>query len=231
MPPITRYAKLVAHPGQGDALASVLLEAAEALRSHPGCDLYLVNRTPGEPDVVRVTELWRDEAALQAGAPSPEDPLVVRAMELIAEGEQLDLEPVGGVGLPARPQDGWTLRHLPEEHDDAADFGIGEQQEARFPREQLGLERTGLSLHNVKPGQRQPFGHRHANAEETYVVTGGSGTARIEDEDVELRSGDALRVAPGLARAFQAGPDGLDVLAFGPRHEGDGDVLPGWWGS
>ena len=60
-------------------------------------------------------------------------------------------------------------------------------------------------------------------------MLGGSGQAKLEDQIVELRALDAIRVAPGVTRAFQAGPDGLELLAFGPRHVGDGDVLPGWW--
>jgi len=62
-----------------------------------------------------------------------------------------------------------------------------------------------------------------------YVVLRGSGQAKLDDQLVELRTLDAIRVAPGVTRAFQAGRDGLELLAFGPRHDGDGDVLPGWW--
>jgi hypothetical protein len=40
---------------------------------------------------------------------------------------------------------------------------------------------------------------------------------------------DALRVAPGVIRAFEAGSDGVELLAFGPRHEGDGEVIQNWW--
>ena len=102
-------------------------------------------------------------------------------------------------------------------------------QEARFAKDELEAEQTGVSYQRVKPGKRQAFAHRHERAEEVYVVLGGSGQAKLEDQLVELRALDAIRVAPGVTRAFQAGPDGLELLAFGPRHDGDGDVLPGWW--
>jgi hypothetical protein len=36
---------------------------------------------------------------------------------------------------------------------------------------------------------------------------------------------DAIRVAAEVARAFEAGPDGLELLVFGPHHEKDGEVL------
>jgi hypothetical protein len=28
-----------------------------------------------------------------------------------------------------------------------------------------------------------------------------------------------------VARAFEAGPDGLELLVFGPHHQGDGEIL------
>jgi len=46
---------------------------------------------------------------------------------------------------------------------------------------------------------------------------------------VELAPLDAVRVSPGLARAFQAGPDGLEVLVFGPRVQADGEMVPDFW--
>ena len=123
----------------------------------------------------------------------------------------------------------FTLKNLAEVNDSAPKFGFAEVQEARFANDELEAEQTGVSYQRVKPGKRQAFAHRHERAEEVYVVLGGSGQAKLEDQLVELRALDAIRVAPGVTRAFQAGPDGLELLAFGPRHDGDGDVLPGWW--
>ena len=123
----------------------------------------------------------------------------------------------------------FTVKNLAEVEDSAPKFGFAEVQEARFANDELEAEQTGVSYQCVKPGKRQAFAHRHERAEEVYVVLGGSGQAKLEDQIVELRALDAIRVAPGVTRAFQAGPDGLELLAFGPRHDGDGDVLPGWW--
>ena len=123
----------------------------------------------------------------------------------------------------------FTLKNLRDVEDSAQKFGIGETQEARFAKDELGAEQTGLSHHRVKPGKRQAFGHRHERAEEVYVVLSGSGRAKLEEEIVELGVLDALRVSPGVTRAFQAGPEGLELLAFGPRADGDGELLPGWW--
>ena len=125
--------------------------------------------------------------------------------------------------------DAYTHRNLRDVTDSAPKAGFGEVQEARFASGELATERTGLSMHRVKPGKRQAFGHKHDEAEEVYVVLSGSGRVKLDDEIVELAERDALRVAPGVIRQFEAGDDGLEILAFGQRHEGDGDILPGWW--
>ena len=123
----------------------------------------------------------------------------------------------------------FTLKNLRDVEDSAQRFGIGDIQEARFAKDELGAEQTGLSHLRVKPGKRQAFGHRHDRAEEVYVVLSGSRRAKLEEEIVELDVLDAIRVAPGVTRAFQAGPEGLELLAFGPRADGDGELVQGWW--
>ena len=41
---------------------------------------------------------------------------------------------------------------------------------------------------------------------------------------------DAIRVAPKVARGFEAGPEGLELLVFGPHHDKDGElVTEGFW--
>jgi len=52
---------------------------------------------------------------------------------------------------------------------------------------------------------------------------------KLDDEIVELATLDAVRVAPGVTRAFEGGEEGMEFLAFGPRHEGDGEIIPNWW--
>lgn len=123
----------------------------------------------------------------------------------------------------------YTVKKLTEVADVAAEHGMAETHEARFANADLGTEATGLSHHRLKPGRRQPFGHRHDVAEEVYVVLSGSGRVKLDDEIVSLSELDAIRVSPGVTRAFEAGDEGLEMLAFGPRSEGDGEILPGWW--
>jgi mannose-6-phosphate isomerase-like protein (cupin superfamily) len=124
---------------------------------------------------------------------------------------------------------GYTLKNLGEVEDIAAKHGFGEQGEARFATADLDAQHTGISLHHLRPGMRQAFGHRHTEAEEVYVVLSGSGSIALGHEVLELRALDAVRVAPDVTRAFEAGADGMQILAVGPRHEGDGEIVPGWW--
>ena len=123
----------------------------------------------------------------------------------------------------------YTIKKLTEVEDSAPRFGMAENQEAHFATEDLDAEGTGVSHQRVKPDKRQAFGHRHDDAEEVYVVIAGSGRIKLDDEIVEVEALDAIRVAPGVTRQFEGGPDGIEFVAFGPRHEGDGEVLPGWW--
>jgi mannose-6-phosphate isomerase-like protein (cupin superfamily) len=123
----------------------------------------------------------------------------------------------------------YTHKKLTEVKDSAPEFGLGDNQEARFAKNDLDAEDTGVSHHRLKAGKRQPFGHKHEEAEEVYVVMAGSGRINLDGDVVEVEALDAIRVSPGVTRAFEAGPDGLEVLAVGPRHDGDGEVIQGWW--
>jgi quercetin dioxygenase-like cupin family protein len=124
----------------------------------------------------------------------------------------------------------YTICNLGEVEDRAAGFGMGEIQEARFPREPLGAQATGLAYHRLKPGRRQAFGHRHKQAEEVCVVLSGSGRVVLDGEVKELRRLDAVRIAPQVLRAFEAGPEGMELLVFGPHHEQDGEMVKeGFW--
>jgi mannose-6-phosphate isomerase-like protein (cupin superfamily) len=113
--------------------------------------------------------------------------------------------------------------------DSAAQHGLSDTQEARFPRADLRAEQTGLNFLTIKPSRREAFAHRHERAEEIYVVLSGSGRVKLDDELVELEPLDTVRVGPGVTRSFEAGAEGLEVLIFGPHVEGDGEIVEDFW--
>jgi mannose-6-phosphate isomerase-like protein (cupin superfamily) len=95
----------------------------------------------------------------------------------------------------------------------------------RFAREALRSRELGVSRFTYAPGARMPWGHRHREQEEVYVVVGGSGRAKLDDEIIELKVSDVLRVAPAVIRSFEAGPDGLDVICIGGHKPEGGDTV------
>ncbi|HTS97707.1 MAG TPA: antibiotic biosynthesis monooxygenase family protein [Streptosporangiaceae bacterium] len=96
---VARYGKAVARPGQGDELAGILLAAAEGLAGDPGCELYLVSRQKGEPDVIWVTELWRSQADLDASLRQVRgSDSAARAMALVQSWDMIELDLLGGKG-------------------------------------------------------------------------------------------------------------------------------------
>jgi mannose-6-phosphate isomerase-like protein (cupin superfamily) len=106
---------------------------------------------------------------------------------------------------------------------------MGEIGEARYLREDVGAERIGLTFYRMNPGKRGGFGHRHEQAEEMYVVLSGSGRVKVDDEILDLAPRDVVRVAPASVREFEAGPDGMEMIATGTHFEGDGEMLQDWW--
>lgn len=124
----------------------------------------------------------------------------------------------------------YTLVNLGEVEDLAPEHGI-EGLESRFARTALGMEKGGVSLLRLSPGFRVPFGHRHGEQEEVYVLLSGGARMKLEDEVVELRPLDAVRVPGAVARSMEAGPDGAEILAFGApdTQNRDAELVPGFW--
>ena len=122
----------------------------------------------------------------------------------------------------------WTKKNF----DDLRDVSPPDVQiQWRFGREALGSPELGVSRFTYEPGARMPWGHRHREQEEAYVVVGGSGRAKLDDEVVELALWDVLRVAPRVARSFEAGAQGLDVICIGTRRPegGDNEQVDDFW--
>jgi mannose-6-phosphate isomerase-like protein (cupin superfamily) len=103
--------------------------------------------------------------------------------------------------------------------------------EAYFGRKHLDSEHLGVSYFRYGPGFRSGMGHSHREQEEVYVVVNGSGRIKLNDDIVELRQWDVVRVAPATVRALEGGPEGLEFIAIGAdRPEGgDGVRAENWW--
>jgi mannose-6-phosphate isomerase-like protein (cupin superfamily) len=126
---------------------------------------------------------------------------------------------------------GYTVQNLKEVEDQAPKFGLSPHLEARMARVPLELQNFGVSYQRIEPNFRVPFGHKHKNQEEVYVVISGSLRAKLEDELIELRQWDALRVDKNVTRGFEGGPEGAEIVAIGAPNTGPGDaeVAQGWW--
>jgi quercetin dioxygenase-like cupin family protein len=107
---------------------------------------------------------------------------------------------------------GWTKKHLSRLRDTSP---AGSPMRWVMTRDAVGSTQVGVSRFTFEPGARMPFGHRHRVQEEVYLVVGGSGTFKLDDELVPVVEGDVLRVAPETMRAYEAGPDGLDLVCVG----------------
>ncbi len=123
----------------------------------------------------------------------------------------------------------FTIKNLKQIEDAAADRD--DDVEARFARKHLDSEHLGVSYFRYGPGAKASYGHRHREQEEAYVVVGGSGRMKLDDEVVELHQWDVVRVAPGVVRGFEGGPDGVELIAIGAdRPEGgDGEMVHDFW--
>jgi quercetin dioxygenase-like cupin family protein len=118
----------------------------------------------------------------------------------------------------------FAIKNLKEIEDSAGERAPG--IEGRFAREHLDSEHLGLSYFRYDPGVRSPMAHSHREQEEAYVVVGGSGRVRLDDEVHPLRQWDVVRVSPQTVRAFEAGDDGLELIAVGSDRPEGGDGVP-----
>jgi mannose-6-phosphate isomerase-like protein (cupin superfamily) len=126
---------------------------------------------------------------------------------------------------------GYTKKNVKTHVENSAPkFDMPAEMEARFARRPLGGETLGLTHMTLGPNFRIPFGHKHSGQEEVYVVVRGSGRVKVDDEIVELREWDAIRFDAETMRQMEAGPDGMEYLAFGAGTDPlDVEMAPGWW--
>jgi mannose-6-phosphate isomerase-like protein (cupin superfamily) len=126
----------------------------------------------------------------------------------------------------------YTHLNLKDDVDDQApNFGLSPNLEFRMARVPLEMENAGVSYLRIGPGFRMPFGHKHKNQEEVYVLVNGSAKIKIEDDVHELKQWDAVRVHKDTMRGFEGGPEGAEFIAIGAPNTGpgDADMEQDWW--
>ena len=124
----------------------------------------------------------------------------------------------------------YTKTNVREVEDSAPKFDMPAEMQARFARRAIDGQTLGLSLFALEPGFRIPFGHKHESQEEVYVVVRGSARVKVDDEVVELAEWDAIRFPKNTMRQMEAGPDGVEYLAFGAGDDpNEAEMAPGWW--
>jgi mannose-6-phosphate isomerase-like protein (cupin superfamily) len=120
---------------------------------------------------------------------------------------------------------GFSAVNLLEVEDSVGERAPGVQ--GRFGRKHLGSRDLGVSHFRYEANLRSPMAHSHREQEEAYVVVAGSGRMLLDGEVLALRQWDVVRVAPEVVRSFEAGPEGLELIAIGGPKPADGDGVMG----
>jgi mannose-6-phosphate isomerase-like protein (cupin superfamily) len=129
----------------------------------------------------------------------------------------------------------FTRKNLKDDVEDVgSNFDGSPDLEFRLATKALELEKSGLGYQHVPPGYRFPYGHTHKEQEEVYVVIRGSGRMKLDDEIIDLKVWDTVRVSPGTWRGYEAGPEGLEIFVIGAPNLGgsprdDVEGLRDWW--
>jgi quercetin dioxygenase-like cupin family protein len=106
--------------------------------------------------------------------------------------------------------------------------GEGPGGGVRKVRRALGARAFGFNYFTLPPNVvGREHDHVDTNQEEVYFVVKGSGSMRVEGEEVELHPGRFLRVDPGATRVPIAGADGLEFVTYGAPIEGNYEP-PAW---
>jgi mannose-6-phosphate isomerase-like protein (cupin superfamily) len=99
--------------------------------------------------------------------------------------------------------------------------GEGPGGMVRKTRRATGARAFGFNYFTIPPGvEGREHDHADQGQEEVYFVVRGSGTMRIDDDEIELVPGRFIRVDPDSARVPTAGDEGLEFVTFGAPLEG-----------
>ena len=119
----------------------------------------------------------------------------------------------------------YTIINLHELENMALKYSHDKDMEARFATKPLGLQKSGLGIQKVLPGRKIPFKHKHEEQEEVIIIVAGNGKIELDDEIIELKTWDAVRVSPEVIRTVEAGPDGIEIIIVGALYAGTNDAV------
>ena len=75
-----------------------------------------------------------------------------------------------------------------------------------FLRDPLECDRVGVTVVDCAPGwEGKPHDHADEDHEEVYLLVDGEATVTVDDEDVPMEAGDAVRLAPDAERQIRNG--------------------------
>lgn len=83
-----------------------------------------------------------------------------------------------------------------------------------FVKAELGTTSCEISLNRMEAGKGMPFLHAHKQNEEVYIVVGGNGLFHLDGQEFPIEEGSVIRVAPSVARGFQAGSEDLCLVCI-----------------
>ena len=92
--------RITTKAGQRDAVVQILISAARLQCAMPGCDIYVIHKSPDDANLLWVTEVWRTKEAHEASLKSADvRALIEKGRPMIASIEQTITIPVGGKGI------------------------------------------------------------------------------------------------------------------------------------
>lgn len=100
-----------------------------------------------------------------------------------------------------------------------------------FLGEPLDCRQVGVTMARCDPDWKgKPHDHTDDGHEEVYILIEGEATVRIDDEDVEMESGDAVWIPPESTRQIRNGDvESSFVLVSAPEDTDNGESEQSKW--
>jgi uncharacterized cupin superfamily protein len=120
-----------------------------------------------------------------------------------------------------------NINDIPKEYVDDPDFKT--KMQSLLVGDALGSEKIYVNIDFVKPGGKSTKYHSHSRQEEFFLIMSGSGILRINDEEIQVKTGDVISKPAGKDIAHQFINDSstiLQILDVGNRDKDDIAIYP-----